>query len=84
MTAAATVAQPKNASQRNDLFITVALALIIGMMIAPLPSLLLDMALILNIGISVLIVLIAMYITEPLQFSVFPSLAHHHPSFGWA
>jgi flagellar biosynthesis protein FlhA len=74
MTAAATVAQPKNASQRNDLFITVALALIIGMMIAPLPSLLLDMALILNIGISVLIVLIAMYITEPLQFSVFPSL----------
>jgi len=60
--------------QYNDVLIAVALALIIGMMIAPLPSTLLDMALILNIGVSVLIVLIAMYITEPLQFSVFPSL----------
>lgn len=67
-------AQPKKLSQYNDMFIAVVLALIIGMMIAPLPSVLLDMALILNVGISVLIVLIAMYITEPLQFSVFPSL----------
>ena len=74
MTAAATAAQPKKLSQYNDMFIAVALALIIGMMIAPLPSMLLDMALVLNVGISVLIVLIAMYITEPLQFSVFPSL----------
>ena len=75
MTAVATAtAQPKKASQYNDMFIAVALALIIGMMIAPLPAMLLDMALILNVGVSVLIVLIAMYITEPLQFSVFPSL----------
>ena len=74
MTAATAAAQPKKLAQYNDMFIALALALIIGMMIAPLPAVLLDMALILNVGISVLVVLIAMYITEPLQFSVFPSL----------
>jgi len=60
--------------QFNDISIAVALAIIIGMMLAPLPPLLLDALLILNIAVSFLVLLIAMYITEPLEFSAFPPL----------
>ncbi|MEZ4639877.1 MAG: flagellar biosynthesis protein FlhA [Caldilineaceae bacterium] len=47
---------------------------IVGMMIIPLPPLLLDLLLTLNISISLTILLVSMYIEEPLEFSVFPSL----------
>lgn len=47
---------------------------IILMIIIPLPSIILDILLTLNISISVIIFLISMYIKEPLEFSVFPSI----------
>lgn len=47
---------------------------IILMIIIPLPSVILDILLTLNISISVIIFLISMYIKEPLEFSVFPSI----------
>jgi flagellar biosynthesis protein FlhA len=47
---------------------------IILMIIIPLPSILLDILLTLNISISIIIFLISMYIKEPLEFSVFPSI----------
>ncbi len=49
----------------------IALVLII---IIPLPTVLLDVMLILNITIALLILLTTMYINEALQFSVFPSV----------
>ncbi len=48
--------------------------LIILLIIIPLPTFLLDMMLIINIGLSLIILLTTMYIKEALQFSVFPSL----------
>ncbi|MEO8538497.1 MAG: flagellar biosynthesis protein FlhA [bacterium] len=47
---------------------------IVGMMIIPLPPVLLDMLLTINIAASVVILLVAIYTDEALNFSVFPSL----------
>ena len=48
--------------------------LIVGMMIIPLPAPLLDLLLTVNIAASVIVLLVAVYTSEPLKFSVFPSL----------
>jgi flagellar biosynthesis protein FlhA len=42
-------------------------------MIAPLPSFLLDFLISANITISVIVLLVSMYITRPVEFSVFPT-----------
>jgi len=47
---------------------------IIALLIVPLPTAVLDFMFILNLTISLLILLMTMYIHEPLQFSIFPSL----------
>jgi flagellar biosynthesis protein FlhA len=47
---------------------------IILMIVIPLPSELLDILLTLNISLSIVIFLITMYIKEPLEFSVFPTM----------
>ncbi|HON42404.1 MAG TPA: FHIPEP family type III secretion protein, partial [Bacillota bacterium] len=48
--------------------------LILVMMIVPIPPVFLDMLVALNMTFSLGVLLVTMYITEPLQFSVFPSL----------
>jgi flagellar biosynthesis protein FlhA len=54
--------------------LVVAVMSIIGLLVLPVPPLLLDMMLALNIGVSVLILLVALSVIKPLDFSVFPSL----------
>jgi len=54
--------------------LAVAVVTVIVMMVVPLPPLLLDVLLTLNISIAITILLISMYVQEPLEFSVFPSL----------
>ncbi len=44
-------------------------------MIMPLPSFLLDILISGNITISVIVLLVSMYITRPVEFSVFPTVA---------
>ena len=44
------------------------------LMIVPLPPLLLDLLLTVDIGLAVVLLLTAIYVREPAQFSVFPSL----------
>ena len=48
--------------------------MIVAMLIIPLPTWLLSVLLIINITLALLVLLTAMNMTEPLQFSVFPSL----------
>lgn len=55
-------------------FLPIGIVGIILMIIIPLPSGMLDVMLTLNIALSVVIFLITMYIKEPLEFSVFPSM----------
>ncbi len=60
--------------QYTDVLWAGVVVLIVGMMIIPLPPLMLDLLLTLNIALSLTILLVAMYIDEPLEFSIFPSL----------
>ncbi len=55
-------------------FVAIGIVGIILMIIIPLPSGMLDILLTLNISLSVVIFLITMYIKEPLEFSVFPTM----------
>jgi len=48
--------------------------LILAMMVLPLPSLVLDLFFTFNIAISVIVMLVAMSVMKPLDFSVFPTV----------
>ena len=58
----------------SDLGVPAAVMSVILFMLFPLPSMALDMMLGLNLAFAVLVLLITLYITEPLQFSSFPPL----------
>ncbi len=63
-----------NLSKYSDILIALAIVLVVAMLVIPVPAALLDVLLALNLTISIGIVLVAIYTTEPLQFSVFPTL----------
>jgi len=58
----------------NDLSIPALVLLIMGMLVIPLHPILLDMLFTFNIASSVLIIMIAIKIRKPLEFSAFPSV----------
>lgn len=58
----------------SDIVLAVVVMAIIGMLIVPLPTLLLDILLTINISLSVIILLISLYIPSALQISIFPTL----------
>ena len=58
----------------SDVIVAAAIIMIILMMIVPLPTMLLDLLLCLNITLSLVIVMVTIYNVEALDFSVFPSL----------
>ncbi|ATB31843.1 type III secretion system export apparatus subunit SctV [Melittangium boletus] len=61
-------------SKYSDIVLACVVVAIIGMMIVPLPTLLLDVLLTLNISISVVLLLISLYVPQALRLSVFPTL----------
>lgn len=58
----------------KDLSVLLSVILIVAMLIIPFPTWLLSILIILNITLALLVMLISMNMSEPLQFSVFPSL----------
>lgn len=62
------------AAARNDVVLAVMLVAIIFMMILPLPTLVVDMLIGLNMTISGVLLMVAMYLPSPLAFSSFPSV----------
>jgi len=54
--------------------ISLMVVVIVLFLIIPLPTFMLDFLLIINIGLSIMILMITMNIAEPLEFSIFPSL----------
>lgn len=54
--------------------ISLMVVVIVLLLIIPLPPFMLDMMIIFNISVSLIILLITMNITNPLEFSIFPSL----------
>src|SRR5215213_8958149 len=60
--------------RQGDVLLAVAMAVILGVMIVPLPELLLDLLIIVNMAAALMVLLVSMYTTHPLQFSSFPAL----------
>lgn len=60
--------------KHTDMLIAAFVIGILLMIIIPLPPFMLDIFLVLSISLGMVILLITMFTTEPLQFSVFPSL----------
>jgi flagellar biosynthesis protein FlhA len=58
----------------SDVLLAVGVMAILALMIVPLPPVVLDVLLATNITIAILILIVSMYITHPLELSVFPGL----------
>ncbi|WP_133407971.1 EscV/YscV/HrcV family type III secretion system export apparatus protein [Parashewanella tropica] len=61
-------------SGRHDIILAVMLMVAVFMMIIPLPTPLVDLLIAINLALSVMLLMIAIYIRDPLEFSVFPSV----------
>src|SRR5215216_7559342 len=64
--------RPPNA--KTHLLAPAAVLLVVLLMIVPLPPILLDLLLSVDIGLAVVLLLTAIYVRTPVEFSVFPSL----------
>ena len=58
--------------KNNDIIMAIGLVIIVAMMIIPLPPMVLDILLTVNISLAVIILLICLFIKEPLEYSSFP------------
>ena len=63
-----------SASKASHLLAPAAVIAVVLLMIVPLPPLLLDLLLSVDIGLAVVLLLTAIYVRTPVEFSVFPSL----------
>jgi len=58
----------------SNILSAVAVLAILGMLVVPVPGLMLDLMLTFSISFSITVLLVALYLKEPLQFNSFPSL----------
>src|SRR6478609_8806933 len=58
----------------GDVALALGVALLLAVLVVPLPTLLLDAALALSITLSVLILMVALFLTRPLDFTAFPQI----------
>ncbi|MBU1689467.1 MAG: flagellar biosynthesis protein FlhA [Gammaproteobacteria bacterium] len=52
----------------------ILIIMILGMMVLPLPPILLDMLFTFNIALAMIVLLVSLYTTKPLEFAVFPTV----------
>jgi flagellar biosynthesis protein FlhA len=64
----------RNILGNKDAFLAIGVIGILLIMIVPLPTLILDAFISMNITISIIILLISMYVLKTLDFSIFPSM----------
>ena len=60
--------------ENGEILVVVGIVSVVGLLVFPLPPALLDLFLALSIASSLLVLLVALYIDKPLQFSSFPAL----------
>lgn len=70
--------------QRGDVLVAVFVCVAILMLLIPLPGVLLDLFMLLNICFSLLVILIVLYARNTLEFTVFPTLLLLATIFGLA
>ncbi len=61
-------------SQNSELAVALGLIIILGVMVVPLPPVILDLFLAFSIAISIAILLMSVYAKKPLDFSTFPTI----------
>jgi type III secretion protein V len=61
-------------ARTSDLGLAALVVLIVGMMIVPLPTFLLDLLISLNLAAAVVLLLVAIYVSDALRIATFPSL----------
>ena len=61
-------------AKHGDLFLAAGVVIILFVMMVPMPPIFLDLMLSFSISLSLLILVTAMFMTSPLEFSIFPSL----------
>src|SRR5947209_9878204 len=75
MASAVTVPAPwLSVTRRSELALSLGLLGILVVLLVPLPTVVLDLLLAFNLSITVLLLLITLSATQPLDFSVFPSV----------
>jgi flagellar biosynthesis protein FlhA len=76
VTSAALPLPHETAGQRKaaEIGVAIAVVLVIALIVVPLPPVLLDLCLAASIGLSLTVLLVALYTTNPLDFSSFPAL----------
>jgi flagellar biosynthesis protein FlhA len=72
--AAGSLLDPANWLKRGDLLLALGVIGILVVLVFPLPPLILDLLLAVSIILSVLVLMTALFIEEPLEFSAFPTL----------
>jgi len=60
--------------KRAELGLALAVVLVVALIVVPLPAPLLDLCLAASIGLSLIVLLVSLYTTNPLDFSSFPTL----------
>ncbi len=69
-----TLPSPSLLSQRSELVLSLAMLGVLAVLLVPLPTIVLDLLIGFNLAITILLLLITLSATRPLDFSVFPSL----------
>ena len=72
------------AGQKTDTFVAVGVIFVVMMLIIPLPTILLDLLMAINLVMSIMIILITLYTRRALDFSIFPTLLLVTTIFGLA
>ncbi len=62
----------------SDVLLAVGVIFILALLVVPIPAVLLDVLLAANITIAILVLMVSMYLTNPLELSVFPGLLLRH------
>ena len=57
----------------KDIALAIGLVIIVGLLIIPLPAVAVDLLVAANLAISIGVILLTMYISQPMEFSVFPT-----------
>ena len=72
--AAADVTREGLIARFSDLFLVAGIVAIVALMVLPLPLWLIDLLVAVNIASGLVLILLAVYVAGPLEFSVFPSV----------
>ncbi|MFQ5335729.1 MAG: FHIPEP family type III secretion protein, partial [Flavobacteriales bacterium] len=64
----------QHVTRHTDIFLSAGVLCIVFIMLLPMPPVIMDLLLVLNITFGLLILLMSLYVLKPMDFSSFPSI----------